>query len=221
MVKKSKMGGRKKMARRARRAPRRKQVNVNRALSPFAQRYITKLKYSEALTLSALNSYQYVFNLNSLFDPNRTGVGHQPYGFDQLANLYNRYRVIACRYIVNGYSGSVPVRYGTIVSNETPVTITSMSELAENPRAQTRVQVPGGNTTQIRGTAYIPSVVGRNKAQYMADDRFQAQTTASPAELALLSIYGQTLTDVNTDVLVTVTLEYTVEFFDVSPLDQS
>lgn len=195
-------------------------MNVNNALTPFAQRYITKLKYSDTLTLSLANSYQYVFNLNSIWDPNRTGTGHQPFGFDQLAALYNCYRVIACKYIINGYSAGVPVRYGCIVSNDVPP-INNASELAENPRAQTRVQVPGGNTTQIRGLAYIPSVVGRSKAQYMADDRYQSQTNASPAELALLTLIGNTMTDVGTDVLVTVTLEYTVEFFDVIPLDQS
>jgi len=212
--------GRKKVGGRRKYGRRRKQVNVNRALTPFAQRYITKLKYSDTLTLSLANSYQYVFNLNSVFDPNRTGVGHQPYGFDQLAALYNRYRVISCKYIINGYSAGNPIRYGTIVSNDVPP-LNNMSELAENPRAQTRVQIPGGNTTQIRGLAYIPSVVGRNKAQYMADDRFQAQCTASPAELALLTLYGATMTDAGSDVLVNVTLEYTVEFFDAIPLDQS
>lgn len=198
----------------------RKQVNVNKALTPFAQRYITKLKYSDTLTLNLGNSYQYVFNLNSLFDPNRTGTGHQPYGFDQLSAIYNRYRVISCKYIVNGYAAGNPIRYGTIVSNEVPP-LNTMSELAENPRAQTRVQIPGGNTTMIKGSAYIPSLVGRSKAQYMADDRFQAINTASPAELALLTIYGNTMVDTGSDVLVTVTLEYTAEFFDAIPIDQS
>lgn len=199
---------------------RRAQKLVNNALAPIPQRYITKMKYSDTFTLSLANSYQYVFNLNSIWDANRTGVGHQPYGFDQLAALYNRYRVIKTKYIINAYSAAVPIRYGCIVSNDTPP-INNISELAESPRAQTRVQLPGGNTTKITGTAYIPSVVGRSKAQYMADDRYQALTTQSPNELALLTVIGNTMTDVGTDVLVTITLEFLVEFFDISPLEQS
>ena len=31
--------------------------------------------------------------MNSLFDPDQTGTGHQPYYFDQFAALYNRYTV--------------------------------------------------------------------------------------------------------------------------------
>lgn len=199
---------------------RKSQLVVNKALQPVPQRFITKMKYSEAYTLQLSNSYTQVINLNSVFDPNRTGTGHQPYGYDQLSALYNRYRVISCRYIVNGYSGANAIRYGTIVSNDTPLA-TNMSELAENPRAQTRVQFPGGNATQIRGTAYIPSVFGRSKQQYLADDRYQASVGSSPAELCLLTILGGDITDAGTTVLCTVTLEYLVEWFDMIPLDQS
>lgn len=220
MPRRSKAMARRKVVRRPRRRPGSKTVTVNKALSPLPQRYITKMKYSESYTLQLTNSYTQVINLNSIWDPNRTGIGHQPYGFDQLAALYNRYRVISCKYIVNGYSGANAIRYGTIVTNDVPP-VNDMSELAENPRAQYRVQLPGGNTTQIRGTAYLPSVVGRTKSQYMADDRYQAQTNASPQELALLTIYGADITDAATNVLVTVTLEYFVEFFDIIPLNQS
>jgi len=194
--------------------------NLNKSLSPIPSRYITKMKYSDAVTLSLANSYQYVFNLNSVYDPNRTGTGHQPYGYDQLAALYNRYRVIGCSYVINCYSAGVPIRWGCIASNDVPP-INNVSELAENPRAQTRVQIPGGSTTKIVNYVSIPNIVGRNKIQYMADDRYQSQVGASPAELALLTITGGTMTDVGTDVLCDVTLEYTVEFFDVIPLDQS
>lgn len=42
----------------------------------------------------------HVFNLGSIFDPDYTGVGHQPAFHDQWATLYNRYRVIGVRYKV-------------------------------------------------------------------------------------------------------------------------
>lgn len=196
-------------------------TNINRSLQPFASRYIAKLKYSEAYTLSTLNSYQQLVNLNSLFDPNRTGVGHQPYGFDQLTTIYNRYRVIACSYVINAYSGTSPIRFGCLPTNEVPPFTSSMSELCENPRARFKIQMPNGSTSTIVGKTYIPALMGRTKAQYMADDRFQATMTSSPQDLALLLITGQSLADVNTDITVSVTLEFTAEFFDPNPIDQS
>lgn len=36
----------------------------------------------------------YYFSCNSIYDPNRTGTGHQPRGHDELANIYATYVVI-------------------------------------------------------------------------------------------------------------------------------
>lgn len=193
-------------------------VLVNRALHPIPQRFITKQKYSDVFTLTPGNS-TYVFNLNSVYDPNRTGVGHQPQGFDQLAALYNRYRVISCSWVINCGS-DVPVRVGTLPTNDIPLLI-SMSDFVERPRAQFIIQHPGGNTQYLKGKCFIPSLVGRNKAEYMADDRYQAATTTSPSELALLQVAGYDLADSGNTIKCTITLEYLVEYFDMIPLNQS
>lgn len=206
----------KKRAMRRRKAFRRKarQVTVNKALAPVAQRYITKMKYSDVFTLSSSNGWNYYFNINSLWDPNRTGVGHQPYGFDQLAGLYNRYRVISTSYVVSGYAGGSVIRMAVLPSNEVVIPST-MSYICENPRAKFAIQIPGGNTKLLTGKVYIPSLVGRNKTQYMADDRYQAQVDASPGELALLGVFASDIGDVTTTVQCTITMEFTVEFFDL------
>lgn len=193
---------------------------INRSLTPFASRFITRMKFSQIALFSTTNGYTQVMNLNSVYDPNRTGIGHQPYGFDQLSAIYNRYRVIACSYVVHAYNGTTPIRFGVLPSNEIPA-IGDMNEVCENPRSRFAIQLPNGSTQAVKGSVSIPALMGRTKAQYMADDRFQAAVTANPAELALLNIYAQSLANVNVDVNVTVTLQYTVEFFDPHPIDQS
>lgn len=55
----------------------------------------------------------------------------------------------------------------------------------------------------------------------MADDRYQAQVGQNPGELALLFITAQNMSDTSADTTLTVTLTYTVEFFDAHPIDQS
>ena len=42
-------------------------------------------------------SSDYVFSLNGLYDPNITGTGHQPIGFDQLMTFYDHYNVRVAR----------------------------------------------------------------------------------------------------------------------------
>lgn len=197
----------------------RKTVNINRALQPIPQRYICKMKYSETFNAPTISPYVRL-NLNSIFDPNRSGGGHQPYGHDTMQTLYNRYRVINCSYIVRGYSGTDAVRFGALPANE-EVSPTTMSELVENPRCRFKHAFPNGLQGVIRGSVHIPSLVGRTKAQYMADDRYQAQMGASPQELAILNVFGQNVLDGNVQVLYTVELTYTVEFFDVKNLAQS
>ena len=83
----------------------RKMTNVNKSLGPLlpAQRYITSMKYSQTFTISSALGAVQRFNLNNIYDPDRTGVGHQPYGYDQLGAIYNRYRVIACHWAINVY----------------------------------------------------------------------------------------------------------------------
>lgn len=200
-----------------------KMVNVNRALRPFAQRYITKLKYAQVQFLNTAGPAAWRFRLNSLFDPDFSGIGHQPYGFDQLSPLYNRYRVISCSYVVSAVDQAGQyITFATLPANEQVNTL-SLSEMRENPRCQFVVQAPASAMKQITGKVYLPSLVGRTKAQYMADDRYQALVTDNPAEAAILNVYVQRMDEgLNTlNVPLTVTLEYTVEFFDIKNFAQS
>lgn len=67
----------------------------------------------------------------------------------------------------------------------------------------------------------MPSLVGRTKAQYMADDRYQAVVTANPQEACWLNIYTGTNVGTFGSAIINIQLEYTVEFFDVNQLNQS
>lgn len=65
--------------------------------SPMPTHKYVQLKYVERVTVGATTGgiigTTADFRLNGLFDPNITGVGHQPMGFDQWATLYNMYKV--------------------------------------------------------------------------------------------------------------------------------
>ena len=53
-------------------------------------RYNTTYKFAGAITGTAQ-----VWRMNSLFDPDLTGTGHQPQQFDQLSAVYSQYCVVA------------------------------------------------------------------------------------------------------------------------------
>lgn len=196
-------------------------VNVNTSLKPFAQRYITKMKYSENVLTSTLSPF-YRFRLNGLNDPNLSGVGHQPHGYDQLSVLYNRYRVIACDWTIHAYptTGSNPIRVAAQPSNDI-VSPTGVADIVESPRTKWMVAVVGGSSPCLKGRTYLPSLVGRNKQQYMADDRYQSAVGADPLEQGILSIFTENLDGTGAACNLVITLNYTVEWFDVKQLAQS
>ena len=140
--------------------------------------------------------------------------------------MYNRYRVIACSYRISVASSNTAsqLQLAVVPTNE-PITPSSLSEVREQPRARYTLQGAMGSPLRfVTGKVYIPSLMGRTKAQYMADDRFQAPFGQSPAELALLNLYAGFLnegTAINETMIFNVELEYTVECFDIKHLNQS
>jgi hypothetical protein len=68
-------------------------------ISPLPHTLHTKLKYAEHVDISGPSGAVglYVFNASSLYDPNYTGVGHQPRGFDQIMPLYDHFVVLRSR----------------------------------------------------------------------------------------------------------------------------
>lgn len=213
-----------------RRYRKKKTTLANRSsLAPIPARFITKMKYAESYLLTGAGLRTQQMNLNSLFDPNRSGLGHQPYGFDQLCGpagtaLYNRYRVFKVDYVVVVANDDYNIHYAVLNTNDASPPIGNVSEARENPRCQYKCQNPGGTLKTITGSISLPSLMGRTKAQYMASDNYQSVYNASPAELAVMNIYAQGLNDdvsVSMTHTVNVLLTYHVEFFDPHVLDQS
>lgn len=63
---------------------------------------MVKLAYWDSITLNTLlsadNYIEYTFAINGLHDPDITGTGHQPRGWDQWKNFYGYYLVRGCKY---------------------------------------------------------------------------------------------------------------------------
>lgn len=67
--------------------------------APMPKHARAKLIYADTIQLSpGIGSWGvHVFSANGLFDPDITGGGHQPIGFDQFIALYNHYTVVSSR----------------------------------------------------------------------------------------------------------------------------
>ena len=104
---------------------------------PFGKQFYTKLRYNEAHTFSAAGAANfassYEMNLNSLFDPNESGVGHQPMGFDQLMSIYEKYTVVAAKITVAYLPDTtVPSVVGLRLKDGNTTTLVDKKKLIEN-----------------------------------------------------------------------------------------
>lgn len=105
--------------------------------SPISDSQVVKLKYGElvAINAGAGTTATHVFRANGCFDPNYTGVGHQPYGFDQWANFYDHITVIGsrikCTFMPTGSAVSTGTNMCAITVEDDVTTSTSINQLLE------------------------------------------------------------------------------------------
>jgi len=94
-------------------------------------RYVETI--SQTSTVGSLASYEW--SANDLFDPNITGAGHQPYGFDNWMALYQKATVIRSQAKIEVASSGVPLMFGITFARGAPTgTITTAVSLIESGR---------------------------------------------------------------------------------------
>lgn len=118
----------------------RKNRRVAPSWFPFGNSRTCRLRYSEQVTIDPVVSSvgTYTFSANGLYDPNISGTGHQPYGFDQLMALYNQYVVTGARIRVFCITGAVAsynnsIAVGVKLSDSSSLNTGTPYELFEQP----------------------------------------------------------------------------------------
>ena len=146
-------------------------------LSPFPSSTFRDLTFCQRLGLGngavGVCGSEKVYRLNSLFDPDLSGVGHQPYGYDQLMAIYQRYKVIYCDVEVGFYQptlsavGCIQIdgpADGAVLTGFLPETVD------ERPSGATLFVPEGGAEQKIfRRRVDFQQLIGATKAQFDAD----------------------------------------------------
>jgi hypothetical protein len=118
--------------RRRKRNPVTMMVNMR---GPVSDRTQVVFKYSSihALTYGGLGAAAvYQFRANSIFDPDLTGVGHQPLASDEWGAFYNKYRVLKVHYtFIVSNQGNYQMET-TVLQRPNVATTTLMDTLVES-----------------------------------------------------------------------------------------
>lgn len=192
---------------------------------PIPDRFYTTLKYNDLISFTTSTSpVWHLFNMNSVFDPDATsGSNHQPFGRDQLATLYERYRVYSTSFSVEFINENALTFDAGFILKSTSSTTTLISTAREKPYSKFMILgEQTSNQRRLRGYCNCAKILGVTKERYRVDDHFQAAVASNPPLSPYLHVGVQACnrTGVNT-VYCSVTIYYKVCFFQRVPLTQS
>lgn len=182
------------------------------------QRYVDNTRIVTGL--GALGTFQ--FSCNGLFDPNITGVGHQPMYFDQLGAIYNHYTVLQSKITIQVVNTSAETAIvGVYIEDDTTLTPASSTAMCEQPSAAYRQLNSnlGSNIVTISKTWSATQAFGPGT---MANDNLQGTIAANPTEQQYFTLFLQ---DIQTAAVVSanflVTLEYVAVWDELKNLISS
>lgn len=148
-----------------------------------------KFRFTEIISMvstgGALNYYQW--RGNSLFDPDLTGAGAQPYGFDQWSSFYQYYRVLGSSITVTpiappaaaaGFGSSIV--YGIYPHNTITNTPASGIQSLERPYRKWTMLSGAKGYSSVKNYMTTAKIFGETKQSVMSEDNYQAANTTNP-----------------------------------------
>jgi hypothetical protein len=191
---------------------------------PLASSYRTKLKYSAEVVLDAVaGSYaSYAFRAADLYDPDYSGTGHQPYGFDQLCSstgLYDQFivRSATCQIRLCNTSAYTQHLFGMVIDQPTVVG-SSVHDFLEQPRVASKLcpgTANGGLTNTIILRYDACKFFRLTQSALMAKTDLQGGFASSPAEMVYFIFGVQSVASDNpAAVPIQVDIEYDAIFLE-------
>jgi hypothetical protein len=200
---------------------------------PFPNRTVRSMRYVYTTTLSGTGTANafgtsVTFNLNSLFQPN--SGGHQPYGFDTLATLYERYKVLATHVEISAmYTGSIQNCFVGLImlppGEAATIAGSTVEIVSEKPRAIALPVVGGTNAGMITVSQDfdMKTAAGLSAVEFKANvEDYAALVTASPSRLPRLEVaVADFATTTASSLKFRFDFIFKAEFFDRTILTQS
>lgn len=179
------------------------------------ERLFTKLKYCEQIQWALTNNgqlYAYTFQ-SSIYDPDLTGVGHQPYWRDQYATLYNKYRVWGVKYhFIFKQHSTEHLTFACFCPQTTSNEDTNSNTIIERPNSR-YVNCEFTKAAHLGGYISLPKLFGMSKKEFVADDGFVSAVGSSPSRMGYFVTYM--MSRVNTvAAFQQIFFKFYVEYFD-------
>lgn len=194
----------------------------------FKPRLFKKLTYTQTVTLTSSTTGNssggaQLWRLNSVFDPDYSGVGHQPLWFDEIKALgYTNYLVHGANVdltFTDPSADGMYVAYGLdSPALDDPINNVFHDYLKEYPRTIVRyVNNTGSQKVTAKFYASCPKACNVSKLRYNTNPDYSALTSAAPTKSPMVQVVcGNINPSANTATTIqcTIKLQYFCEFFD-------
>lgn len=204
-------------------------THSNTPLVPGALR--TVLTYSDRISISnTVGVFNiYTFAGNGLFDPNVSGVGQQPLGYDQLSTLYRQYRVLGSAIeatpLSTGTTNPTTMFRACVVPSTTASGYTDYDAASSQPYCTKSVAVNavfGIAQRPFRNKMETDLILGVDKEAMISRTDLAALNTANPSDLWYWNILQQPIDNSATSSCYwDVRIAYLVDFFDRNLISMS
>lgn len=198
--------------------------NMMGYVSGLPKTRLARMRYSENVSLTstggALDKVQ--FRANGVYDPNLTGVGHQPFGYDTWNTLYNHRVVVGSKIYVSFVgTGAVVSAAGVYLSDDTSVPYLTADGFIEAKKGTWAVMA--GRETRA---PTLQSSFSAKRYFNITDikdnvDRLGASSTNNPTEQCYYNIWYQTQDSSTDTVYAQVIVDYIVMYSEPKDLAQS
>ncbi len=159
-----------------------------------------EMTYLQATTLGSVGLQQ--FRGNSCFDPDLTGTGLQPTGFDQWAAFFNEYTVVSSYIEIENITGTISTTEIVVYPSYNASAPTSSEDASARPYAKRAIGNPNGNGIKNRLSQSMSTaqMMGVRDEAVLDDDQYGATTSANPGSAAVWywNIVHQNLTSTST-----------------------
>lgn len=120
-----------------------------------------KMSYYETIGLTSTSGIvaKHTFNLASIFDPDVTGVGHQPFGHDEYAVLYKEYYVTGAKISVkwsNIATNNIGHKVFVTMDKDNVIDGNLDTRMEQTKGSGTKTLLPNSNNTQVTQAFYSP-----------------------------------------------------------------
>lgn len=185
------------------------------------------LRYCQEILMNPAAAGVPIFNYfraNSLFDPDFSGVGHQPLGFDQWTPFYNHYTVIGATITVEAINGDLthPACIGvSLIESNTYSGTSTISGLCEQRGTMHRLCGIGSaqHTACVIKNKVAPLKFLRKR---MGESEVTTAVTTNATEQCSFLVWAASLSSEDGAAIdMLVTIDYIVVFSEPKELSQS